>query len=222
MQVRRGACPALLGQVSTARTCGRDRQWSRSHEWSRSDRAGTAKMGETWEGRRRDGEKRHMCKYLFTDNLSHAWRWHAWRCANVTVHAPCAENVRATNECMYTSRRTHCSRYYMCTNEQKNCQKKNQHSSLHDHLDKTKFFNSSSGFGECMYRTPLKFSDFIISCPSWSFLLVFVPSVGFSSIIVSGGFSVYQGMRLWETDLPKLLIFDDAFVWTFSNCARSI
>ena len=28
-------------------------------------------------------------------------------------------------------------------------------------------------------------------------------------------------MRLWETDLPDLLIFDDAFVWTLSNCARS-
>ena len=67
-----------------------------------------------------------------------------------------------------------------------------------------------------------KFSDFIILCPSWSFfLLVLVPSVGFSSIIVSGGFSVSRGMRLWETDLPNLLIFDDAFAWTFSICARS-
>ena len=52
--------------------------------------------------------------------------------------------------------------------------------------------------------------------------MVFVPSVGFSSIIVNGGFSVSRGMRLWETDLPNLLIFDDAFVWTLANCVRSI
>ena len=28
-------------------------------------------------------------------------------------------------------------------------------------------------------------------------------------------------MRLWETDLPDLLMFDDAFVWILSNCKRS-
>ena len=71
-------------------------------------------------------------------------------------------------------------------------------------------------------RNPLIFSDFIIPCPSWSFLLVLVPSVGFPSIIVSGSFSVSRGMRLWETDLPNPMIFDDAFVWTISNCVRSI
>ena len=54
----------------------------------------------------------------------------------------------------------------------------------------------------------------MVPFPSWSFLLVLVPSVGFSSIIVSGGFLVSRGMRLWETDLPNLLIFGDAFVWT--------
>ena len=33
---------------------------------------------------------------------------------------------------------------------------------------------------------------------------------------------VSRGMRLWETDLPNLLIFDDAFVWTLSNGVKSI
>ena len=47
----------------------------------------------------------------------------------------------------------------------------------------------------------------MILCPSWSFLLVRAPSVGFSSIIVSGRFSVSRGMRLWETDLPNLFDF---------------
>ena len=79
----------------------------------------------------------------------------------------------------------------------------------------TFFSTSSSGFGT------LNFSDFIIPCPSWSFLPVLVPSVGFQSIIVGGGFSVSRGMRLWETDLPRLLIFDDAFVWILSICKRS-
>ena len=31
-----------------------------------------------------------------------------------------------------------------------------------------------------LVRNPKKFSDFIIPCPSWSFLLVLVPPVGFS------------------------------------------
>ena len=51
----------------------------------------------------------------FLAPLSHACVWHARKCANVIVHALCAENVRATSECMYTLRRTHCSRYYTCT-----------------------------------------------------------------------------------------------------------
>ena len=51
-----------------------------------------------------------------------------------------------------------------------------------------------------------KISDFIIPCPSGCLLLVLVPSVGFSSIIVSGTFSVSHGMRLWETDLPDVLV----------------
>ena len=38
----------------------------------------------------------------------------------------------------------------------KNNERKNEHLSLHDHLDKKKIFNSSSGFGKCMYRTPFK------------------------------------------------------------------
>ena len=70
------------------------------------------------------------------------------------------------------------------------------------------------------HKIPFKISDLVIPCAAWSFLLVLIPSVGASSIIVSGGFSVSRGVRLWETDLPNLLIFDDALVWTFSNCVR--
>ena len=65
MHVRSGACPALLRRVSTERTCGRDRLWGRSREWSRSDRQGTARMDETWEGRRRDGEMWRTCNEPF-------------------------------------------------------------------------------------------------------------------------------------------------------------
>ena len=52
-------------------------------------------------------------------------------------------------------------------------------------------------------------------CPCWSFLLALIPSAGFSSIIVSGSFPVSWCMRLWETDLPYLMNFDDAFAWAF-------
>ena len=91
----------------------------------------------------------------------------------------------------------------------------NEHSSLHDHLDTKKSSIRRLGSVSVCTEHFKKISDFIILCPSWSFLLVLVPSVGFSSIIVSGGFSVSRGMRLWETDLANLLIFDDAFAWIF-------
>ena len=234
MQVRSGASPALSGRESTARSCGcRSQQWGRSRDWSRSDRAGTArKTGESCEGESEMERSRTHTQtpfFTYTWALSHACVWHAWRCADVRRQTVQQKNVRATGECLYTSRRTHCSCYYMRTKPpKKTLSRKNQTREKMNIYHpwpswQKKFFNSSSGFGKCMYRTPLKkFSDFIIPCTSWSFLLELVPSVGFSSIIVSGGFSVSRGMRLWDTDLPNLLIFEDAFVWTLSTCARSI
>ena len=65
-----------------------------SWKWSRSDRAGTAKTkgGETWERRKQDGDK-HLSMVL-----SHARVFTHVRRQN--VRALCAENVRATNECV--------------------------------------------------------------------------------------------------------------------------
>ena len=99
------------------------------------------------------------------------------------------------------------------------------HSTLHDHLDK-KNVSSIRRLGSVSVCTELflknsQASSFHVHLVFF-FLLVLVPSVGFSSIIVSGGFSVSRCMRLWETDLLNLLIFDDAFVWTLSNCVRSV
>ena len=112
-----------------------------------------------------------LCVYVTRMRSVQSMQWA--RCAH--------KNVRPTGECVYTPRRTHCSRYYMCTKPWKICQKKiNIHHSM-TISTKKKLLNSSSGFG-----TFFLFSDFIIPCPSWSFLLVLVPSVGFSSIIVSG------------------------------------
>ena len=79
-----------------------------------------------------------------------------------------------------------------------------------------KFFNSSSGFGTLINSQTSSFRVHL-DLSYW----YLVPSVGFSSIIVRGGFSVSRGIRLWDTDLPHLLIFDDAFVWPLSNCVRS-
>ena len=86
--VRRCACPALLGQVSTARTCG-----LQSQEGSRSDRHGTARMGETWERRRRDWEVWYMCnKTPCRHDLSHACVCDTHeKCAKYEVSALCAE-----------------------------------------------------------------------------------------------------------------------------------
>ena len=124
MQVRRGACPALLGRESTARSCGWDRQWSRSREWSRSDRAGTARVNHET----RDGEmvrtKTLMTQTPFFHELEPCvcvTRMKMCKCDS--ARAMCKKNVRATSECMYTLRRTHCSRYYMCTKPRKMLEK---------------------------------------------------------------------------------------------------
>ena len=132
------------GRESTARSCGcRSQQWGRSRNWSRSDRAGTArKTGESWEEMERS---RTHTQTPFLQTLE-PWAmrvvWHAWRCADVRRQTVQQKNVRATGECLYTSRRTHCSCYYMRTKpKKKNCreksnERKNEHLSLHDHLDK--------------------------------------------------------------------------------------
>ena len=165
------------------------------------------------------------CAMNLFKHLSHARMWHAWRCADVRNQT--AQQKKCACDrwvCLHLTPYT-LQLLLRVYETQKKCREKIS-------VEKKKttfitpswlfFFNSSSGLGECMYRTPEKFWDFIVPCPSWSFLLVFVPSVGFSSIIVSGGFSVSRGMRLWETDLPNLLIFDDALVWALSICVRSI
>ena len=85
-------------------------------EWSRSDRAGTARMGETREGRRRDREQRHSCdKHLFYRHLSHACMY---------THMKMCSDKCAQQECMYTLRRTHCSHCNMCTAPSKICRRK--------------------------------------------------------------------------------------------------
>ena len=59
-------------------------------------------MGETWEGRKRNEEKRHICKHIFTETWTMRVCAHAWRCADVRRQTVQQKNVRATGECMYT------------------------------------------------------------------------------------------------------------------------
>ena len=81
-------CPALSGRESSAR------RWTGT--WCRSECAGTAKTGETWEWR----EMTHMQQTPFS------WPWamrvcaHAWKCTNVIVHAKCTEKC-ACNKWVY-------------------------------------------------------------------------------------------------------------------------
>ena len=132
------------------------------------------------------------------------------KCAKYAVNALWAEKmcVQKVSVCtlpvVHTVVATTCVR-----NLSKTLSRKKKHSSLHGNLDKKEFSDSSSGFG-----TLSKFENFIIPCPSWSFLLVFVPSWLFIN------HCEWRLLGLWETDLPNLLIFNDAFVWTLHNCAR--
>ena len=101
------------------------------------------------------------------------------KCANVITRYV-QTNVRATSECMYTPRRTHCSCYNMWTKPfKKLCQEK---SNIHHFMTiLTKKFSNSS--------EPSQIRRLHHSMSVLIFLLVLVPSVGFSSVIASGGFS---------------------------------
>ena len=140
--VRRCARPVLLGQVSTARTCGRE---SRERESSYGD----TKRWVRHEKAESKMERNDTCAKNLFGTLE--------PCVYVHEKCGCAqENVCATSECMYTPRRTHCSRYHMCTKPSKTVEKFHSMTIL-----TKKTLHSSSGFG------PLKkFSDFIIPCPS--------------------------------------------------------
>ena len=219
------ACPALLGRESTARTCGCRSRRGRSRDWSRSDRAGAARIRETWEGRRRDGEIKDTCAMNLFMTLEP--RVYVTRMKMCEVRSECAVRrkvcVRHVSVCTHPVVHTVITKLLTTSVGKNSVERINEHLSLHDHLDKKQILQFVVWVRWVYVQNPFKkFSDFIVPCPCWSFLLVLVPSVGFSSIIVSGGFSVSRGMRLWETDLPDLLIFDDAFVWSFSNCVRSI
>ena len=156
MQVRSGACPGLLGRESTARSCAWDRQWGRSREWSlRDDRAGTARISESWE-ERRDGEQRRMCnKHLFSTLESCVYVTRMKMCGCAQTH--CATEKCACDRwvCVHPPSYTlwllphvYETRKYVG----KNCREKKWTFITPWPLDKNKF-SSSSGFGECMYRT---------------------------------------------------------------------
>ena len=61
------------------------------------------KMGETWEGEGEIENKDTHATNIFFMNLSHTCMWHAWRCADVTVHSLCAEKC-ACNRCVYVQK----------------------------------------------------------------------------------------------------------------------
>ena len=126
MQVRSGACPALSGRESTARSSGCRSQWIRGWEWSRSDRQGTAKKtGESWEERMRDGEVKDTHANTFFMTLEPCMYVHTHEDVRSMHRVRSAQkNVRATGKCVYTPRRTHCSCYYMCTKPWKNLSEK--------------------------------------------------------------------------------------------------
>ena len=69
---------------------------------------------ETGDG----GEKDTRATNTFFTNLSHACMWHAWEVQMWMCTRSVQKNVRAVQQASARtlhSRRTHCSRYYMCT-----------------------------------------------------------------------------------------------------------
>ena len=129
--VRRCACPALIGQVSTARTCGQK---------------GDVKVGVQEQQRRLkhkkgEGEMKRNDTTPFLQTLEPCvYVWHAWKNSDVRRQTVQQKNVRATGECMHITHRTHCSCYYMCTKHKKLYREESVKKKLtfitHDHLTK--------------------------------------------------------------------------------------
>ena len=161
----------------------------------------------------------HMCKHLFDMTWAMRVCAHAWRCV-WSMHRVCVhqKNVRATGECVYNSRRTHCSCDYMCTKPKKLCREKILAREIWTFITpwpSWQFFFQFVVWVRWVYeQNTLK----IVRRHRSMFVSIFLAGTrSISSLLhqsnVSGGFSVSRGMRLWETDLPNLLICDDAFVW---------
>ena len=144
------AWPALLGRESSARSRGCQNQWSRSRDWSPSDRQGTARTGESWEGRL---EKYDTCAMnLLRDTWSHACMWHAWRCVKY-AQSVCAPEKCACDMWVYVHLPSYALYSLLHLYETLKIWRKKF---ITPWPSCQKIFGSSSGFGECMYRTPFK------------------------------------------------------------------
>ena len=126
-----------------------------------------------WIIRREKARWREMTyvQTLFYRHLSHACMCTQMNLCEVRANKMCTcyvqKNARATGECMYTPV-VHTAVATTCVRNPKNlCREKNlAREKINIHHSMTiltqKIFNSSSGFGECMYRTPQKFSNIIV------------------------------------------------------------
>ena len=113
--------------------------------------------------------------------------WHAWRCAKYAVSALCAENVRATCECVYTSSRT-----------QSSC-----------------FNVSVKLYYKKKIITPWPSWENTLSLPSRSFWS-FPPGLD-PLVLLSTNCQMYEVMLLGFPRLALLVILDDDFLWNFES-----
>ena len=212
MHMRSGACPALLGRESTARSCG----WVVSEvvvgsglEVTVKEQQGLEKH-ESGEGamERYDACATNTFFFMTLEPCVYVTRIEM---CEVRSERAVRRKMRVRQVSVCTPTVVHTVVATTCVrNLKKNSVEENEHASLHDHLDKKTSICRLGSVRVCTKH--LKNSQ----TSSFHGRLV-----GFSSIIVSGGFSVSRGMRVWETDILNLLIFDDTSVWTFSNCVRS-
>ena len=126
----------------------------------------------------------------FLPPLSHACmctRMKMCRCD--CAHAMCRKNVRATGERMYTSRRTHCSCYYMCTRPQKTLSRKLCQGKMNIRHSMTILTKKNLQF-VVWVRNPLKILRLHHSMSILTLLTSTCSSVGFPSIIVMDPFQL--------------------------------
>ena len=142
-------------------------------------------------------------------HLSHACVWHTWRCADVRRRTGQQKSVRATLSVVTLSVVHTVVANTSVRNPKKTLSRKNSSErkmNIHHFMTiLTKKILQFVVWVRWVYvQNPFQNSQtFIVPCPFLSFLLVLVPSIGFSSIIGSGGFSVSEAC---VTERPTFLI----------------
>ena len=164
--------------------------------------------------RRRDGDQRHTHATNLFRHLSHECMCTLMKicrcdCARAMCRKMCVQQVSVLTS---TVAHTVVATTWVRNPSQK--KKKKQNSSLHDHLEKKKklqFF--------AWVRNPLSFNT--LRLHHSTSILIF-PTRICSTNVLSTNHQMNELMLLGFPRHARLLMVDDVFVWTISNCVRAI